>query len=416
MRENPERFALNVVLTAFTVFLLLCGGVIYGVQWFILQSQVPMDITLKVSRGTVSIVPPETEEAIAVTDQRDALEIGTRITTDASSQGLLSFKDPRTDRVVAEWVLHHDSDITLSNALAPRFGLNAKPYTVAGVSGSGNTEILLLPSISRPVNFEVDAGYAMAAFSREGHYLVDVSEETSRITTRQGTAEITNESQRSVSLEPDELVTIIEEDGEMIVESSEQNFIENSVFRLPDMAGWDVYTLGSDPQGQISSIIFDGRPVVFLDRPLELFENELDHGEVGLEQSLDLSTRNLFYLEVRATFRATQQSLSTCGFEGSECPLMIRMDYLDAEENERVWIHGFYVNHNPALEYPLRCDTCAIDHERILPDRWHTFESGNLMALLPAEQKPAMITDVRVYASGHAFKVYVAEMSLLGAS
>jgi hypothetical protein len=94
---------------------------------------------------------------------------------------------------------------------------------------------------------------------------------------------------------------------------------------------------------------------------------------------------------------------------------MVRVDYVDENGVEQGWIHGFYVTHNPTLEYPLRCSSCAIDHERIAPDRWHTFESGNLMALLPPELKPATITGLRFYASGHAFKLYVAEMDLLAA-
>ena len=416
MRTNPERFALNVLLAAFAGFLLLCGGTIYAIQWFIFQSQVPMDITLTVSRGTVSVVPPDTEEAIAVTDQRNNLAIGGRISTDTTSQGLLSFKDPRTDRLVAEWVLHHDSDVTLDSALAPRFGLNPRHYMITVTSRNGGSEALLLTTTSRQVDFTINTRHATALFNRAGHYLLDISDDETRLTTRQGLAEVMTQGEHAVTLDPDERAIVKGTDAELVVQDAERDLLENGYFRLPDMAGWNGYTLGSDPRGTASSIIYEGRPVVLLDRPTELFvDTPFNHGEVGLNQTLNLPAHSLAFLEMRATFRVTEQSLSTCGFAGSECPLMMRMNYLDQAGEERVWIHGFYVTHNPALEYPLRCDSCALDHERLAPNRWHTFESGNLMTLLPAEQKPAVITDFRFYASGHAFKVYVAEMNLLGA-
>lgn len=416
MRENPERFARNVLLAAFSVFLLLCGAAIFGAQWFIFQSQVPMDVSLTVSRGTVSVVPPDTEDAIAVTDRRDDLELGAIVSTDSNSQGLVSFRDPRTGRLVAEWVLHRGSSLTVNTALAPRFGLNNRPYTIVGTSRQGSTETLLFSTASRPTTFTVTTSHATALFNQSGHFMLDVSEEATTITSRQGLAEVTDQNQHQVTLNPDQQVFIDASGSEPELQEARRRLLVNGDFRLPDLAGWAPYTLGSDPQGEVSSVIFEGRPVILFDRPLESFADaQLDHGEVGLEQELDIPASDLTFLEVRTTFRVVEQSLSTCGFEGSECPLMVRMDYLDANGDEQGWIHGFYVTDNPTLEYPQRCASCAIDHERIVPDRWHTFESGNLMALLPAELKPVTITNLRFYASGHAFKVYVDEMELLAA-
>ena len=147
MREYPERFARNVLLAAFAAFIVICGAALFGVQWFIFQSRVPLDVTVTVSRGTVSIVPPDTEEAIAVTDQRANLEPGTIVSTDSNSQGLVSFKDPRTGRLVAEWVLHNDSSLTIDAALAPRFGLNRGPYSIEGASRAGSIEALLFSTV-----------------------------------------------------------------------------------------------------------------------------------------------------------------------------------------------------------------------------------------------------------------------------
>ena len=96
-------------------------------------------------------------------------------------------------------------------------------------------------------------------------------------------------------------------------------------------------------------------------------------------------------------------------------PIRPQDSHQDQDGDRREWVHGFYTTHDPGLEWPLRCDTCPIEHERVAPGRWYTYESGNLMVLLPETQRPESIVSFRFYASGHAFSVYVAELSLLGA-
>jgi hypothetical protein len=44
---------------------------------------------------------------------------------------------------------------------------------------------------------------------------------------------------------------------------------------------------------------------------------------------------------------------------------------------------------------------------------WHTFESGNLADILPDEVKMHTLKEIRFYASGHAYDVFVDEVSLL---
>lgn len=414
MRKNPERFAFNILLAAFAVFLIVCGATVYGIQWFVFQSRIPLDVVLTVSRGTVSVIAPDSGEAIAVTDLRADLNAGTQITTDENSQALLSFYDPRNERLIGEWVLHHDSDVTLADARGPRFGLNRNTYLIVGNSAAGRSEVQLFATSNTPAVFDLTTPETQARFSRAGHYVIDASGEQNRVATLEGTAEVLTRlgnaqtvdvGMVAVANNPFLLSDIVE---------AEQNLLANANFRLPDMEGWDTYTDGVDPQGNVEARIFQGRPVVFIDRSTETFPDvELNHGEVGATQEFDVSTSGANALEIRATFRVSEQSLSTCGIAGSECGLMLRMDYVDEQGEEQVWIHGFYATHLPELDYPLRCDTCPIDHDRIALDRWYTFESGNLMRLLPEGQTPADISSFRFYASGHAFQVYVAEVSLL---
>jgi hypothetical protein len=98
--------------------------------------------------------------------------------------------------------------------------------------------------------------------------------------------------------------------------------------------------------------------------------------------------------------------------EGSECPLMIRIKYEDQDGEEREWIHGFYSAYTMP-EWPLTCPSCRQDHDRVRSGVWHTFESGNLADILPDEVKMHTLKEMRFYASGHAYDVFIDEVSLL---
>ncbi len=90
--------------------------------------------------------------------------------------------------------------------------------------------------------------------------------------------------------------------------------------------------------------------------------------------------------------RVQHQSLSACGIAGSECPVMLKLTYVDQDGNDRVWYHGFYTDYSPAAGGRRICDSCWEPHEQINKDAWYTYESGNLFTDWPegsARRNPA---------------------------
>jgi hypothetical protein len=418
MRQNPERAAWYVTLTAFAVFVLLCAALIYAIQWLLFQSTTPMTVALTVSRGTVSVIPPDTAAAIAVTDQRAPIEVETTIQTDSTSQGVLTFYAPGTDTPIASLVLHSDSSITLSQARAPRFSLNPQAYWIQIGGQVGRSEALIFGADNRPVDFEIISTQAVTRMSERGHYIVDVGKENTRITTREGLASAASTlAGRTASVPAGRraIVTAGRRPGISVI-AAERQLLTNSRFGQPYTVGWNFYN-DRLPSGKINNVNIQGREAVVIDRASAHFPNTPPtHGETGLVQFADLDVSGLAYLELRATFYIEEQSLSTCGVAGSECPMMLHMVYVDAYGTQRVWRQGFYASHDPSLGYPLACDTCRSEHKRVALRSWYTFETGNLMVLLPSEQRPAQILQVSFYASGHWYKVYVDEFALLGAT
>src|SRR5262249_38718521 len=105
-----------------------------------------------------------------------------------------------------------------------------------------------------------------------------------------------------------------------------------------------------------------------------------------------------------------------CGFQGSECPLMVRLNYIDNSSTDgelRNWIHGFYTRLDSQLGYPTRCNSCSLEHESVYSKSWYTYDSGNLLSQIPTDQEPRLLNNIQFYASGHRYDVYVSDVALL---
>jgi len=413
MHSNPERLAWNILMAAFAVFLVLCGIAAYLAQWLVFQSTVDLDINLTVARGTVSVLQPATGEPIAVSDRKSDLEAGVIIQTDPQTQATLTFVDPRTNVPVASMIIFRDSQVHLISAVAPRFGLNRRPYQVQVESGSGRMEFLLLDTGTHSTHLEAISTQMFARMQEEGRYIIDITPRDSHIAAETGEALVVERrTGNNVILVQGEQATLSDDSNAPYVEPAQQSVLVNPDFRESYNVGWKFYN-DREPPGEAYNAVFDGRPVIVIDRSQGHWpDTRLDHAETGLVQALNVNVSTVASLELRATFYVDEQSLSTCGVAGSECPMTLHIKYIDPTGAEQTYIHGFYAAHDPSLGYPTTCLSCRAEHDRISSSTWYTFESGNLLSLFPSEQHPVRITEISFYSSGHAYKIYVSEINL----
>ena len=265
------------------------------------------------------------------------------------------------------------------------------------------------------VTFTFDTPQATTLLSLKGQYSIDVTDQSTQVTARTGQATVVDKTDDvSTDLPTGKRTVVGSNSSDLTLLDAEKSLLVNGDFSAGrGTVGWGLEVVG-DPSGQVYFSSVGGRDSLVLDRSQANWPNTtLGHGETRLYQTVDIDVQSVTSLELRATFYVAEQSLSTCGVEGSECPMMIRMKYIDVAGIEQEYIHGFYAYHDPAQNYPQTCATCRADHERINMNTWYTFRSGNLLTLLPAEQRPAQIQEIAFYASGHAYKVYVGEISLL---
>jgi hypothetical protein len=385
-------------------------------QWYVFQSTVNLAVELRVARGTASVTLPDTIQPIAITDLRTNLESGVIIETDPNSQAVITFSDPHSNERIASIVVLRESRLTITQTTAPRFALNQAPYQIEITDTSGHLELLLLDTGKRNAILSVTSDQMRARTEEVGRYLLDISPEDSEFTTRMGSAVVTDEQTgREVEVEAAQR-TLLEGEGSVLaVTDAEYSLLLNPFFTSEFSDGWLFYN-DREPPGQVYNAIFDGRPVVVIDRSQSHWPDEqLSHAETGLVQKRNIDVRGYTGLELRTTFFVEEQSLPRCGEQGSECPMMLHIKFIDRRGNTQEFYHGFYANDDPTGNtYPETCLSCKGNHDRMSSNSWYTYETGNLLNLFTAAQRPQFITEVSLYASGWAYRVYVSEMDIIG--
>lgn len=427
---RPERLAWGVVLTSFAIFCAICIGVTIGSYAFLFQSSVPMSTQLVVGQGTAVITGTD---LIPVAEQanRDITNTTAIVSTDSQSQTTISFREPAnvgSGRLVAAVTLKRSTTLSLRRAQLPRFEWSNARYEMALEGFSGELEILVTDAPGSRFFLSIRTLQGVLIYiTGSGRYTLIASETGVEVINQEGqvalvspdfrvTRSIPN-GERGVLRVGSTQVDLFPSYTDLLVNS---NFESGTNDNIGMPLAWRCSNVQDDlPAGNWDFDVFDvldGRRAMRFVRA----DNASSHGETRCFQGLPGSgefghdVSGYDYLALHVTMFIDYQSLANCGTDGSECPLMVRMDYLDVDGNDRVFLQGFY---SGAIDtsYPTRCTTCGwqyLEHFRINEKAWYTYDSGNLLVLLPDDRIPGAILSVQFYTSGHQYDVYISEVSL----
>jgi hypothetical protein len=103
-----------------------------------------------------------------------------------------------------------------------------------------------------------------------------------------------------------------------------------------------------------------------------------------------------------------EQSLRGGGYESTEFPVMVELQYKDAQGNSRSHYWGFYYL-DPGIGPNWRK---LVNGHKVVQGEWYYFESENLMRTL-GDSRPVHIDGVRIYASGWSWDSAITNVSLL---
>ncbi len=412
MRRNPERLAWIVLLLSFFTCMGLVVAVPLGIRWYVLNASVRQEVALEVQQPPLSVTLAGRGEPVAIAQDRDDIPERTVVDTDATSGRLVMYAPQDDPVIIATVQLYHDTEVVLSSARSPRFPASSLPHKVVLEMRTGHVRISVPGHQERPTVVEVHTTHGAATLT-EGNYEVKVNT-TTEVTVRDGQADVISNG-LVVRLGPAERATISDE---RIVgpRPAARNLITNGDFQVSLEDNWESYNKGieieGEPEGQVQWTEIENQPAVVIEREGE------GHAETGISQQLDADIRDFDFLQLYLLLRIEEHNVPVCGTYGSECPVMVRIDYRDAYGANREWLQGFYwlldtsTPGNPSV--CVRCST-RNEHIRVSEDIWYPYLSPNLIPLLSQDgQAPTLIKSITVYASGHTYSSAIAEIELIG--
>jgi hypothetical protein len=397
LRKNPTRLAWITLSSAFAVFCVLVVSAPLGIRWYVINATQVHKTSLTAIGGTVVVREPDTDASMAVTATKDDVLERSIITTDSASQAFLEFFENSTLH------LYNKTRVIIQKTQSPRFGLSSKPGTIVLEVTWGRVRIGVAPSMESTLNFQVQTPHAAVELEEDGNYSVEVSSEEFHLTVRDGQAKVIAMG-KMVELGQGERTTVPIGKAPLGPLPAERDLIVNGDFKKPLTEGWRVY------HSQIDEKEVSGKAEILAvgDRQAVRFwrvGKAANHGETGIIQTIDKDVRDFTSLELHISVRLLDQSLPGAGYLSSEFPVMVRLDYKDINGNDAFWTHGFYFK-DPVAEWRI------VNGEKIPRYVWYPYESPNLMDEL-GDVKPALVTSVRVYASGWDYQSMVSQVQLL---
>ncbi len=424
-----QRLAWVIVLVSFALFCSISIALTGGVYFFFFRSTVPMSVDVQVGRGSAGIVaaseqlfPRSGSLSTPLSDRPVTLS------TDTLSQATITFEAAseidNIPIVIGTLTLKNGSFITLENARQPRFAWSDGAYIIEFDDFIGQAELFITATLDRPLSLQIKTaqGNATYVFDTIGRYSIIADQSFVRVTTYEGRALLVSPDNRNSRFAiTGERATLLTGTNLPVVTSAPIDLLENGRFafaittneetaQLQMPQQWGCFNYSENvPSGQWRADTWQGRFSVRLIR-----ETGSTTSRTGCSFLVEALVTDYTYLELEATISLNFQNLVNCGIVGSECPMMIFVDYVDTQGIERNWYQSFFYEYDPQNPAPLVCQTCAqaYEHRQIAKEVWYTFESGNLISRLPEDQRPAIISEVRFYASGHQYDVFLSEIAL----
>lgn len=445
-RFSASRLAWVVLIGAFSLFCVICVVTGLGVNYFLFSSMVPMQVALDVSRGTARFQLSNNPDEIAAPQTGHYVMTNELVRLDGQSQSTLLFRDVyQTNKLIAMVTMRLGSEAYLGRAQRPRFEWSTLGYFIDLTRVRGEFDIYIPHGLDRPLSMTMqlaDSAPESPAYvflSGGGTYTVSVMANEVTVFNRDGLqAFIIEPNVENRFIAPGEMAraTFGGEDDRIEPVPAPINFLqpatyqttdvdllaEGNNFLLPDLIWpWQCGSNDSVPQGRHEFGFADGRPAIRLVRG----DGATNFGRTTCSQSpgpsqtgRDVTSYNS--LVFKTSFYIENQSLTQCGFEGSECALTLTFDYLynqvgdngEVTEEPKQWFHGFYVAPDASRTFPTRCQSCELEHDYVYPGTWYSYESPNILNLFAEAERPVRLLRVGFYASGHQYDVYVGDMAL----
>jgi hypothetical protein len=414
MRSNPERLAWTILLSSFTAFCVLVAGAPYAAWRYVTTaSDVPRTVVYA-SQGTLLVTrasgPPalSATTSVSVTIEDDHSDIASL----SRAHGGIDILTPDGARLAALTV-YEKTQFRITQLSSPRYQWSTDPYMLTFYVNQGRLRVQVPDNLTRPIHVLVSTAFGEASLSEGGAFVVEVDEAGAQISVQRGIVVLACGTSGS-TIVPDKLGTM-GSSGCAEAVSSAHNIVRNGNFQDDLASTWEIISRTREgfPLGVVESVFSDGL------RAAQFRRTALDWGLNEIKQTRDYNIRDKRSVVLQLDVRIDQQDLDVCGTEGTECPIMVNIEFEDQNGNRRSWQKGFYAVDFPGINAPTGCLPCGDVHD---PEwfklsglaKWETYESGDLIEQMKAGGFiPTTIISIDIYASGHTYLSMVRDVRLL---
>lgn len=420
--NNRERLAWGILLAGFAVFMALVVSVPLGINAYLQKATVPLTTAVQSYQGTLSLdTDSAIKQAILSGEPPQTLAPGMRMLTDVAGLALLFVQQPVDGVMLARVQVYSSSNLHLTESHTPRFQVSDAEQEVTLTVDSGRLRLQLWPSAQRPFILHLRTPQGEVTLDEPGQYALLVTADDLQMSVQEGHAVVVTANE-TLSLQSNQRAEI-PTDGPLLGPFVPvHNLIQNGNFSGGYggvTAVWQIDPWNKErpdqPNGQMILSQTGSQSALRLHRLGE------GHADLRLtqtiNQSLDLAEPYSLWLQLR--FRISSQDLSVCGYQGSECPLFIRMVYNDDNGVEQVWQQGFYASGEVSTLSPYACFSCGgvqYAHERVIAGETAVYDIDLRSAIQrQGALPPKWIKSISLVASGHSFDIEIFDLKLLEA-
>jgi hypothetical protein len=371
--------------------------------------------SIQANQGTVGIDDESgVRRAVITGDTAEIVEPNTSILTDGTATGILMLATPIDESLLARINIGSNTTLQLNQAAAPRFSWSDRENIVDGELLSGRIRLTMLDAADRPTAIRLATPQGEITMREPGQYSIVVTNEATQVAVQEGALGVSADDSTLLlsSGERAEIPTGSAPQGPL---DPERNLIRNGDFEQ-GFDHWSEYTwkveLADQPSGKTEIQYVDGEPTLHFERV------GIGHADARVLQSINQDVIGYDSVRLLLTLRVLEQSLGVCGIQGSECPLFIRINYIDENGVSQIWQHGFYatgvVDDNTT---PGACVSCAViqgNHEQVPQGQDYYFEVDLHEELArQGALPPRTIESISLIASGHSFATEIIDVALM---
>ncbi len=414
MNDRRTHFAWVIILSSFLACIGLIVIVPIGLNATIQGATRSLEITVQANQGTVGVRQSDGEPvAIFAGDPPQSLIPTGSILTNAADTALLLAKAPNSEELIARIQVYGNTSINVLEANTPRFSSSSADNQLLLSLDSGRVQLTLPQNEGRPVDVGMRTPQGSIKIQEPGQYSISATNSEAQIAVMQGRAEVIQEEENLV-IETDSRVVIPSDSSPIGPLGTERNLIKNGDFK-GEFDEWVLLAPNIELEDQSEvDVLFEPST----DEPVIQFKRVgIGHADAGMRQIINQDVTDFESLQLVVSMLIREQSLGVCGEQGSECPLIVRIEYDDINGVSQTWQQGFYSLGEISPSTPDICVACPPplnEHQSVPFQQLAFYESDNLIERLDLIGiLPRKVKSVTLIASGHTFETKIVDIALV---